>query len=638
METGILFSAVCPKFLILLPMLATVRTTSLMCPDGCNCDGGFPATSLTVDCQRNVNVSAEQLTEQLDSLLSSNLTYGHLRSLTITNSPLTNVPLSVCRLTTLTQLNLAANQLTRLRDNCLSNLTALTSFSAYRNSITELQDGLFDGLSKLQTLILARNCISSIGLRVFNSSAMLTSLKNVDFLENNIQTLEPWPMYLGLNGQDGHRVTIDLSHNSINASTNRMGWKAPCGRETVSFRMHLNFNRIKHISDILHGWGINMTFWYCLNPQRPGVRPSVIEFEGNPWVCDCVDFDILKVLRLPYSPTTVLVNTFCTGPADLYGSQINNVKLDQLVCELTERCPSGCRCVHRPANITLHIHCSNTNLTALPLELPKLPKSYTKYKLDFSNNRGLYRLEHRDYFANTSILDVSNCNVDRVDLDIWNDLANISQVFLDGNRLQSLPSSVAAVSIERTHFSIGRNPWKCSCDASWMSSWLKSVSNSLITKSAITCFTPSRLRSKNIMSLNREMFCVDPISEAVKRALTISISSAAAVGIVLFSFVFIVYQLRVKLYTRWKFHPFDRDECIGEDMVYDVFLSCSSDDNLPHGNDIREQLEQRGYLVCYPPRDFLAGEAIYDNIYNAVVRSKRTVCFLTANFLQRFVT
>ena len=99
----------------------------------------------------------------------------------------------------------------------------------------------------------------------------------------------------------------------------------------------------------------------------------------------------------------------------------------------------------------------------------------------------------------------------------------------------------------------------------------------------------------------------------------------------------IVFRLRVKLYTRWKLHPFDRDECPGEDMHYDLFLSCSSTDNLPHGNGIREQLEHRGYRVCYPPRDFLAGGTVYDNIYNAVVCSKRVVCLLTPQFLQRFV-
>jgi len=139
-------SAMLPKFVILLIMLATARTSS-WCPNGCECDGGFPDTSLTVDCGRNAQVDREQLTVQIDSLLSSNLTYGHLRSLSITYTPLTNVPRSVCRLTTLTELDFYDNQLIRLPDNCLSNLTALTSFSASRNNITELQDGLFDGLS-----------------------------------------------------------------------------------------------------------------------------------------------------------------------------------------------------------------------------------------------------------------------------------------------------------------------------------------------------------------------------------------------------------------------------------------------------------------------------------------------------------
>ena len=70
-------------------------------------------------------------------------------------------------------------------------------------------------------------------------------------------------------------------------------------------------------------------------------------------------------------------------------------------------------------------------------------------------------------------------------------------------------------------------------------------------------------------------------------------------------------------------------------MDFDVFLSCCSDDDVPHGNGIREQLEERRYRVCYPPRDFEFGQSICDNIYNAVVRSKRTVCLLTPHFLQR---
>jgi len=310
--------------------------------------------------------------------------------------------------------------------------------------------------------------------------------------------------------------------------------------------------------------------------------------------------------------------------------------LDQLVCELTERCPPGCRCVHRPANATLHVYCSDTNLTVLPLQLPELPKSYTKYKMDFSNNRGLRRLDHRDYFVNTSILDVSNCNLESIDIETWKDLSNIKDVFLDGNQLQSLPSSVGTVNLETASFSLSNNPWRCSCDSNWMSSWLKSVNNSLINPNAITCSSPSRFRNRNIMSISNKAFCEDPVSEAVKKWLTIVLSSVAGAIIALLSVGFIVYRLRVKLHTKWKFHPFDRDECLGEDMYYDVFLCCSSEDHDPEGLRILETVEANGYRVCYHYRDFVPGSRIMENIEASITHSKRTVCLLTGNFIRRF--
>jgi len=630
------FSAFCPKFIIILAILTTAKTT-LLCPNGCSCTGGYPAVSMNVDCQGRPDVDREQLSQQLDSLLSSNLTYGHLTSLRVTNTPLTHVPRSVCRLTTLTQLSLDRNRLTRLPDNCLSNLTALTSFTASENYITQLQDGLFDGLHKLVTLKLDFNRISSIGLQVFNGSAMLTGLRLVDLTHNIIQALEPWPYYLGLN--DG-MTRIELRWNNISAFTNMMNWKASCGgMGRVRMYLSLGDNPIKHISDLVHGWNVNITTWMCLSPTTRDDTHSIHSYIYFNYVyleCDCVDFDIFRMFFPTLFQSNFLEQVYCGSPENLFHRTIRSVPLEELVCEVTERCPPGCRCVHRPANATLHLYCSNANFTALPLELPQLPKSYTKYKLDFSNNR-LRRLERRDYFVNTSILDVSNCNIHSIDLEMWNDLANIMNVFLDGNQLQSLPSSIATVSLKIAHFSLRRNPWKCSCDASWMSSWLKSVNSSINNTNEVTCSFPSRLQNKQIMNISSEAFCVDPTSVAVKRALTVSMSSVVGAAVFLISIGVIVYRLRVKLYTRWKFHPFDRDECLREDMIYDVFLSCSSDNNLPHGNGIREQLEERGYRVCYPPRDFLAGETVYDNIYNAIVRSKRTVCFVTPQFLQRFV-
>ena len=634
---------------IVLTLLSVPQTTAgstsaiirTLCPTNCGCsmvEGSSP--KLTVNCYDRADVEPGQLTKQLDSLLSSNVTHGRLAELSIVSTPLRQVPRSVCRLKALTQLQLDHNRLTRLPDNCFTNLTSLMSLSASQNDITELQNGLFDGLDRLERLQLSYNQISSIGLLVFNGSASLTSLRYVNLFDNRVQSLEPWPVYIGFNGQPGFNAVIDLRRNSISSFTNNMGWIAECGTRTVQLDIYLGYNPIRHISDFLHGWNVSLTTYLCLNPKiAQGIRQSQIHLTDVHLDCDCVDFEFFKFLSL-FNHYTILDQLYCkpkSQPATLYDQKANTdpAFLEQLVCELTEQCPVGCRCVHRPANATLHVDCSNTNITDLPAQLPALPKSYTKYKLDFSNNQLLRRLEHRAYFINTSILDVSNCNIERIDFEVWIDLANMTQVFLGGNQLQSLPSLVATVRLANAHFDLSSNPWNCLCDARWMSNWLKSVRNNIIDPDSVVCSSPGRLKNRNVMGISETEFCVNPTREAVKRTLIISMSTVACVLFILVFVGVVAFRLRIKLYTRWKFHPFNRDECTGEDMDYDLFLSCSSSDNLPHGNGIREQLEQCGYRVCYPPRDFLAGGTIHENIYNAVVRSKRVVCLLTAQFLQR---
>ena len=287
------------RFLFLFVLASSVATPAeinkALCPTGCSCSRA--GSVLTVDCHGGAHVDRQLLSKQLDSLLSSNQTYGHLTQLNIINSPLTHVPRSVCRLTTLTYLNIWQNRLTRLPENCLTTLTALTWFSASRNNITELQDGLFDGLGKLQELHLSYNQISSIGLRVFNGSAMLTSLRYVDLSSNKLEVLEPWPYYIGINGQVSQKTPINLMFNNIRAFTNRMGWKARCGMKIVHWDLKIGHNPFTHLSDFIRGWNISLTTLRCLTPQiQNGLPSSYISFPGviN---CDCIDVSFLKFLK-----------------------------------------------------------------------------------------------------------------------------------------------------------------------------------------------------------------------------------------------------------------------------------------------------------------------------------------------------
>jgi len=533
--------------------------------------------------------------------------------------------------------------------DCLSNLSNLFRLTASDNAIVTLHDGVFDGLRNLYSLDLRRNRISSIGLSVFAVSSDLDSLFHIDIAENNLTSLEPWLLERGIIGSFGNVVWINLTNNNISKFTNEMGYHG-CDKGIPFTNVDLSDNNIRHIENILKGWQLDIGTLVSCYGINNGQVSMMVWMNRNNILCDCVNYNFYKIeigwqnnynligwQRVP--AVWKLMDCTIVDPITKKSSSIvSNVEnLSLFVCELTERCPAGCVCVRRPANATLHVYCSSKNITVLPLELPELPDSRTKYKLDFSNNRLLRRLEHRDYFVNTSILDVSDCSVD--DVSNWDEIDKIPDVILFGNEITSLPRS--SLSINTTgKLNLASNPWDCSCDNKWMSEYFSSIADRLTQK--VLCYSPSRLRGTNIIQISDEEFCVDPAveaaSKAVTRALTISMSSVVSAIVFLLFVGVILYRLRVKLYARWKFHPFDRDECLGEDMDYDVFLSCSTTDNLAHGNGIREQLEQNGYRVCYPPRDFLAGAPVSENIYNAIVRSKRTVCLLTVHFCQRFVS
>ena len=226
------------------------KDTWTQCPSKCRCEpivDHVVTIRLTVDCQGRPDVDGKQLSEQLDSML---FTHDRLTYLSITNSPLTHVPRSVCRLTTLTHLCLDNNRLTQLPDNCLTNLSHLVRFTAQDNAIGGLQDGVFNGLTELQYLHLDRNTISSIGLSVFAASSNLSNLFEIHMSENNLTSIEPWVYVRGLIGSFQRIVYIDLSHNKISKFTNEMGLHVQCSRQVPFAKINLEYNSIRHYIDI----------------------------------------------------------------------------------------------------------------------------------------------------------------------------------------------------------------------------------------------------------------------------------------------------------------------------------------------------------------------------------------------------
>ena len=186
-------------------------------------------------------------------------------------------------------------------------------------------------------------------------------------------------------------------------------------------------------------------------------------------------------------------------------------------------------------------------------------------------------------------MDISNFSLTEITMGDLKDLSHFSVANLRGNLLQSFPKEADTLIIS-AKLLLGLNPWRCSCDNSWMIQWLKSLSGQILDPGDIICRYPARMYGRNLLKSTENDFCVDP----VQRVLTITLSSVTpvvAVLVILITGGILFYKLREKCYKRWKFHPFDRDECKGEDMDYDVFLCFSSEDEDPHALRILHEME-----------------------------------------------
>jgi len=583
-------------------------------------------TSMVIDCMGR-KVDPRNLSRELDLLLSENGPRERLTSLKISNTPLTQVPMSVCRLSNLLALNLDHNRLTRLPDDCFINMTDLKKLSANYNNITVVQDGLFEGLEHLGYISIRSNQISVIGPGVFTEKSNLINLTLVSLANNRLTTLDPWPAVLGAKRSAHRPVVVNVHRNRIANLTNTIGWQYSCTMAPTYFHIDFSHNFLTHLSDMVSGWGLSATDFICLLSWRDGRPRCRFKIQHNPLICDCRDFYFYKVAT-SFVYSNIFDRVYCSDPIELYGMPVLRVQLIQYACDLDDGCPSGCQCSWRPANSTVHVSCSFNNFSSLPSQLPPLPKSYAKYKLDLSNNKLLQSVDHRPYFVNTAFLDVSHCSVNDISFDAWRALMNIPVVFLNDNLMTEIPREYSEVNITSRSIDLSGNLWDCSCDRSWMHDWFNAVSTHIRNPISIFCHTPPRLRGTSIKKMYKESFCVDPVKRAV---MVTMLAVFGSVGLLIFLSL-AIYCLRVQVHRRCRYHPFDRDECIGEDMDYDVFLSCSPEDQDTHGRRLLDLIESKGYRVFRP------GASATDEMTSAVQRSRRTVCLLSKHFIKRFAS
>jgi len=150
-----------------------------------------------------------------------------------------------------------------------------------------VQEGVFTNVRRMTWLSLTNNVISSIEPHVFDESANLTLLANIDLSHNELTELEPWPLI-----RAQHRpMNVFLQNNHIANFTNTLRWSFNCSSPWVfETQLDASANDIKHITDAIRGWNIDGKRPLCyvrsvyLKWSANGQWGSVGHRRSNEWV------------------------------------------------------------------------------------------------------------------------------------------------------------------------------------------------------------------------------------------------------------------------------------------------------------------------------------------------------------------
>ncbi|XP_022104704.1 slit homolog 3 protein-like [Acanthaster planci] len=106
--------------------------------------------------------------------------------------------------------------------------------------------------------------------------------------------------------------------------------------------------------------------------------------------------------------------------------------------ETDSACPAGCRC----NDIMLTVNCTNSGLRRIP---DNLPSEYRVFSFDNNDLNVIYGQAFSRATA-TRYLSLSRCNIIKIQDGAFEFIYNVSQLFLAGNRLDSVPREVRNLS------------------------------------------------------------------------------------------------------------------------------------------------------------------------------------------------
>ena len=233
------------------------------------------------------------------------------------------------------------------------------------------------------------------------------------------------------------------------------------------------------------------------------------------------------------------------------------------------------------------------------------------------------------------MLDLSNNFLRTLPSDFLSGAENLTQIMINlkHNRLVTLPKNFQNLNF--SFIDIQNNFFTCDCRNKWMKTWLSDMESALVGGAKTVLCTSEKNRGKPLVSVGDDNFtCLTESS--------LLLMIACILGGLLLTFIVLglIYRFRREaklfLFTRFRWHPFDRVDDSDPSKVYDAFVSYSSHDREWVLNTLREKLESEDppFKLCIHDRDFMVGAPIFQNIFDSVKTSRRMIMVLSKDFVQ----
>nr|WEW53060.1 toll-like receptor 22 [Platichthys stellatus] len=505
-----------------------------------------------------------------------------LKILSLSGNKLLSVPCATRNLSSLSELDLSSNNITKLGCDDFANRTKLKQLNLYQNSIGALADCVFKDLVRLQVLKLQSNRLSNLN-GAFKSP--LPYLKQLLLNTNKLTTIKHGE-FSGL----GSLQNLSLHENQIS----KLESGSFVGLTNLTDLL-LQINLIRE-NDVSKG-----VFNDLINLRSLELRDNHIKYR-NSTSLPRAPFSRLSRLEMLAMPTqhgkggSLLPSNLLQGLTNLLDFNIRDIHLVSLHKDMFNDTPQL------------------TNLDISSNELTDLSPDWFS---QIPNLKSLYisrtSLTSLDYLTDAHLTKLEFVQARK------NEYSVISE-----DIIKSMPSLVFA--------DFQGNGFTCDCDNAWFIQWVQNNNQTQVYDAYnFKCNYPVNLKGMKLLELDIHLCSVD-------KAFIMFISTTCAILVFMLA-SFIYHFLRWHLAYAYYFFLamlFDtKHKNKTPPNQYDAFVSYNANDEPWIMRELLPKLEgEQGWKLCLHHRDFMPGKPIVDNIVDAIYGSRKTICVISRRYLE----